>query len=148
MKLILTAILTLLVSCQHHENSSDKKAPENTELIPHIETFIMLTGVYNLPATMFSHHLKPGIMGVCTLAHRTRLVQINGDRWNSLSPVQQEMLVLHELVHCSCPDNRHDDTPLDSVCPMSMMHPHSMPSGCAITHREMYFREIIRRCVR
>ena len=97
-------LLTILLGC-------GRPLIANPELYQHVSLYERLANrIVTTPITFedlpTGHHMGPTVAGQCRkIVHLAtnqvvRYIVIDPDYWRTLYPIQQEMLILHELGHC------------------------------------------------
>lgn len=80
------------------------------------------------------------VVGKCLLHGSYRKITIKKDYWDSVSEVQKEQLMYHELGHCAL-GLGHEDGLLSNYCPASIMYPFAF-EYCYKNFPEYYKKEL------
>lgn len=107
--------------------------------------------------------LKKPSVGLCWYMNIPPEINIDRAFWARASTEEKEVLVFHELGHCSCflghtyngGEYKKDEEPkgdltvagfLEDGCPSSLMYPYVIPQICYERHRLHYRYELSRQC--
>ena len=105
-------------------------------------------------------------VGLCWPGANPRMINLDAEAWRGYSELQKEVLIFHELAHCTCDlDHAHfrgtyPEKPavpfekehrikagfLEDGCPVSIMYPKVLDLICYQKHRGHYRYELNLRC--
>ena len=126
-----------------------------TELDYYIDKFEREFGIkVEFPVKFGTRFSRPTVIGVCYTRPYNRHVVINKKWWRkNKSPASREVLMYHELSHCSPANVKHDSRrfysySLYTTCPASIMYPRDEGRRtrlCFYSHRARYIKDLKRK---
>lgn len=83
----------------------------------------------------------PVINGECIQGVGTNVILININYFYNWTDRKKEYILLHELGHCLV-GLPHTEKLREDKCPVSIMHPHGLPTGCWDQYQDEYYKEL------
>lgn len=84
--------------------------------------------------------LDPGIVGECVQNDQWKIIYITTKFWQHSSDIERQMVVAHELGHCT-KNLTHNASILPNGCPASIMHPSTISIRCIQTEGWKYYSD-------
>lgn len=141
MKIIIILIpLLCLLSCTEPASTVDMRTAKYVAKIAHL-THKQFRG-----SIIFYKDERASALGFCTFYKKSssrRTIYINEPKWDRLSEVGKEQLVLHELGHCLL-GREHVETIMPNGCPLSIMFPNHIADVCYVSYYKYYIKELIK----
>lgn len=178
--LVIIGFLLCLSSCKC-SLINVKLAPEYKGVDPAIQPYVneykelaKIQGItFKNDVTIGFKKINEGnVVGICTISHSWREIDINEIFWNNSTPVSKLALLWHEFSHCYC-GRKHDyskdkeyslntggliDQMLERLgdkenpgfysdfCPTSVLYPVVLDGQCFLSHYTDYAIEMFQRC--
>jgi hypothetical protein len=117
-----------------------QKFPRIKEVNPHVELFEEICDIkVNIP--IYYGELPYPKAGVCRSIGSYQEIILDISSWVVYSYLRRELVIFHELGHCTL-GLGHNDKLLSDNCPSSLMNTELVPSNCYERHREYYIEEL------
>lgn len=138
-------LILLCLGC----GTSYNKADIHPALLPYVQLFLDEAKKREIDVEVdyfigFNDSFPDHVYGKCIQLSDKTTIEINLDKWDDLSELSKEQLMLHELGHCSL-NREHDSSMLSSNVPKSIMHPFIMNDQMYANYKDYYLRELFSR---
>ncbi len=119
-----------------------------SELQPYVNSFVNVGAVYGQKLDLSDITIQfgdlsqygSGVIGLCEMGYRKPLITLNESWWNRVDRQQRELLLVHELGHCSLKRPHRTDTVKSR--PLSIMYPLIISNSTYLGFKEEYDREL------
>lgn len=137
-------VLILLMGCASH---SYKRVVHSETFNPYIKKFQddyrRVTGKtieVTTPIMFWWVKHSMGVNAYCEL--NQRYIIVDKPMWDGMDETEREMVIYHELGHCTSLNRMHDDTRLPSGIKKSLMHTYMFHKDIYRANREHYLKEL------
>lgn len=139
-------VLLLTVLFLFSPTANLKESHTSGELKQYVYRFEDLTKRPVTYSVRLAKYKDSSVVGTCYVLGSVRWVRINTLTWYDMHPLEREMLVFHELMHCTCNIDHDSRMFKRTFCPRSIMYPYTLGVHCIRTHYNHYITELKNRC--
>ena len=125
-------VITILFGCSKYDYSNSEL--NNSEFQPYVDTFLAEANIrgYDIDLNSISFYLadieNENVGGLCN--QRKEEIIIDKDGWESLTEINKELLIFHELGHCILGRDHRNETSENGDC-LSIMNGEENNFNCS-----------------
>ena len=144
MRYSLLILSVVMAGCSMQDYDPRSTTSTDPSVMPYYWRFQGDTGVSPFGMALSIVPLRVGELGRCTIytGHDKdyREIRLNSNVWNTMSDMDKEQLIYHELGHCVL-GRQHDDSTIDGYTPKTIMATNHFPEYRYVQYRKYYLLE-------